>query len=128
MYYDYLEDYLEDEVTCDSCGYSFFTTDKEVYRGMCHECAENKYTDTLGLEFISDFPTDFLAGYWDIDLKGKDDLRDILHEIFIKAVTSDIELGRTSTEREALKKYCLHDNIEYWIDFLCDREDDNGLF
>lgn len=118
----YADDFYGDEVICESCGGTFDESDDIVYRGMCQECAENEYTDELGLEYIGNSPADFYSKHWKIDLTGKPTLCDILHDNFVKAVTADIELGRTGAEREALKDYCVNDDIKSWIDFLCERE------
>lgn len=104
----------EEVIKCDSC--NEWKPLDEIYKGICCECAEGKYTDRLGLDFIDKHQDYYLEerGIIKVEKEEKESLVEDLRKVFLERVDMD---GDWNHKLEHLKEYVL-DDMDEWIEFL----------
>lgn len=93
-----------------------FHFENEMHGTICIKCAEECYTDRLGLKFIERH-REFYLEYWGIekvDEAFKDGLIDVLEKDFLQDIDFDNDMNQ---QLKKLKEYVL-DDMEVWISFL----------
>lgn len=93
----------------------------DIYKNICYGCAENLYTNRLGLRYIEKHPEFYLHFYGieKVDNVKKVELLEILEKEFLDKV--DLE-DDWNSQLAVLKEYVLED-IDEWIGFL----DEEGI-
>lgn len=86
------------------------------YKHMCVECAEEAYTDRLGLKFVEENRCFYLYFYGieQVDRELRDKLIIILEKEFLNSIDMDND---SNGHLKILKEYCL-DDMQDWIGFL----------
>lgn len=90
---------------------------KEIeYEGICADCAEEAYTDRLGLKFVEENRCFYLY-FYGVELADRD-LRDKLINILEREFLLSIDMDNDSNGHlKILKEFCLDDMYD-WISFL----------
>lgn len=132
IYEDYCEcckDYVEEAFQCAHCGEYY--QDEDIYRDMCHDCADEAFTVELGFEFLTG-SNEEEGFYYDIcrvtygnEFSYFKTLSDIKKE-FLKDITSEGSSSIKNSLIASLKQTCVYSDFSGWIDFLYERDKPQG--